>query len=104
MLTLELLDHLDSMRPFGHGFEEPKFGLEADIESVRYYPDKITKKPKHTAISIVTSEGAIEKIMFFNDVHEDLKEAARAKFIVSTSRNQWQGIRTGGCASDTHPR
>ena len=92
MTSLELLDHLESMRPFGHCFEEPVFRLEAPIDDVVFYKDKTTKEPKHTAVTVQLGGRVKQKIMFFNEVHEDLVAAKKAEFLVTASRNTWQGM------------
>ena len=89
LLDLPLTDHLEHLRPFGHQFEEPLFHLEAEIESTVFYNDKKTGMPRHTAVSI-KHENAY-KIMFFNEVFEDLKTAKKAHFLVTAGRNFWRG-------------
>ncbi len=90
-LDLSLLDHLEKLRPFGHGFEEPIFRLGSKIEEVRYYPDKKTNLPKHTAVFVRSKGTRPEKIMFFNEVLSDLADLDSANFLVSMSRNTWMG-------------
>jgi single-stranded-DNA-specific exonuclease len=87
LVDVELLEYLLPLRPFGHGFEEPVFKLEATVQNVRHYKDKVTGAPKHTAIEI----GDRQKIMFFNEVHEDLMAGQKANFLVTASQNVWQG-------------
>lgn len=89
LLDLSLTDHLEHLRPFGHQFEEPLFRLEADIENITFYKDKKTGVPKHTAVSIRHSNA--DKIMFFNEVFEELKSAKKAHFLVTAGRNFWRG-------------
>lgn len=90
-LGLSLLDHLEKLRPFGHSFEEPIFFLRQRIDEVRFYNDKKTKKPKHTAVFVKGIGQKAEKIMFFNQVLLDLESVERAKFLVSLSKNTYQG-------------
>ncbi len=92
LTDLRLSEILDNLKPFGHGFEEPRFCLEAEIEDVRFYKDKITGAPKHTAVQIKGPAGKSQKVMFFNDVHEELLGAHSAKFLVSASKNHWRGV------------
>jgi single-stranded-DNA-specific exonuclease len=87
-LTLELMDCLSEMRPFGHGFEEPRFLVDCEIAKTRFYCDKETGVAKHTAVEI---KGKPLKIMFFNEVHPLLEKASRAQFLVTVSKNFWQG-------------
>lgn len=91
MTDLSLTDELDSMKPFGHGFLEPKFCIDAEIASTRFYNDKQTGEPRHTAVTICGARGALQKVMFFNEVHKELVGARRGKFVVSASRNKFRG-------------
>lgn len=94
LMSLDLIYVLDRLKPFGHGFEEPKFCIRAKILGTRFYNDKKTGKPKHTAVSISGKGGFAQKLMFFNEVHEDLREAKEAAFVVSASRNTFRGETT----------
>ena len=93
LATLALAEQLDGLKPFGHGFEEPKFLLEADIASGRFFYDKETGEPRHTCVMIHAggSGKPPQKVMFFNEVHADLTTARKAKFIVSASRSTYRG-------------
>jgi single-stranded-DNA-specific exonuclease len=91
LANLGLADILDSMKPFGHGFDEPKFCLEGVVLGVDYYNDKQTGKPRHTAVLVEGYRQMPQKIMFFNEVVEDLTPESRARFVVSASRNHFQG-------------
>ena len=91
MTSLALADQLDSLKPFGHGFEEPKFMVDAEIQSVRFFNDKETGEPRHTCVMIRGASGATEKVMFFNEAHKELQGARRASFVVSASRNTFRG-------------
>ena len=73
------------MKPFGHGFEEPKFLIEGEIIDCKYY------KNRHTAVSLQTGSHGVQKILFFNEVHESLSKSKQAKFIVTASKNLFQG-------------
>ncbi len=87
-LTLELMECLSAMRPFGHGFEEPRFLLDCEIAKTRFYCDKETGAAKHTAVEL---RGKPLKVMFFNEVHTALEGVSRAKFLVTASKNVWRG-------------
>lgn len=91
LLSLELSDHLESMKPFGHGFEEPKFMVSAEVVGARFFFDKETGEPKHTMAMIRGGGSQPQKVMFFNEVHNELLSAKRADFIVSASRNVFRG-------------
>ena len=85
------MDHLSPLRPFGHGFEEPIFKVQAEIEDVRFYKDRETAKPKHTAVFIASRGKQAQKILFFNEVHLALADLDRASFLITSSRQNWQG-------------
>ncbi len=91
LLSLDLVDKLDLLKPFGHGFEEPLFAIEAEITSVRFLRDKQSGEAKHTQVFIEAMNGMSHKIMFFNEVYEDLQAHSRARFLVSVTRNAFRG-------------
>lgn len=91
LLSLELSDQLEEMKPFGHGFEEPRFKVDAEVLGGRFFFDKETGEPKHTVAMIRGRGNTPQKVMFFNEVHHDLIAAKRAQFIVSASRNVFRG-------------
>ncbi len=91
LAEISLTEHLDELKPFGHGFEEPRFRLDTKILGTQFYCDKDTGERKHTAVKIPGPRGRTQKIMFFNEVHPELEKCERAKFVVSASRNTFQG-------------
>lgn len=91
LTSLDLAHAIDGLKPFGHGFEEPVFCLEAEIKNVRFYRDRMTGEPKHTAVSIVNAARREQKIMFFNEVHEELEFLPKASFLVTASKNFFRG-------------
>lgn len=94
LLDLPLYDQLSPLKPFGHGFETPRFCIEANVMAVEYYRDKLTGEKKHTAIKI-RGEGSTEhKVMFFNDVHAGINKGQTAKFLVTVSKNSFRGNTT----------
>ena len=90
LLDYDLLDCLDVLKPFGHGFDEPIFQITATVASQRYYNDKATGKPKHTALQ-VDCGGRVLKLLFFNEVIEDLEVGTQHAFLVTVSRNVFRG-------------
>ncbi len=94
LTQLPLADALDELKPFGHGFEEPRFRLDATILDVRFFNDKVTGEPRHTAVTIQGARGAPQKLMFFNEAHRELQGASAASFVVSASRNTFRGVTT----------
>ncbi|RYZ59492.1 MAG: hypothetical protein EOP07_03770 [Proteobacteria bacterium] len=91
LLDLSLAQSLDGLKPFGHGFEEPLFCIEAEIKNVRFLLDKASGAPKHTSIQIDTESGSPQKLMFFNEVHEELEFMKRARFLVYATKNTFRG-------------
>ena len=91
LVSLDLAASLKSMKPFGHGFEEPSFEVEAPIVGVRFYNDKQTGEPRHTAVTVQLGEYRRERIMFFNEVFSELEKLNKAKFLFSVSENTFRG-------------
>lgn len=91
MATLDLTQELDALKPFGHGFEEPKFCIESEIKQVTFYNDKQTGEPRHTCIMLSGANNRPQKLMFFNEVHKDLLSAKRGRFVISCGRSTWRG-------------
>lgn len=88
---LTLCDTLDEMKPFGHGFEEPLFAIEAPVTDIRFYNDKTTGEKRHTAVFLRGATSRPLKVMFFNEVLGDLKAGARARFLVRAQANTFRG-------------
>jgi len=91
LLSLDLVSHLEGLKPFGHQFEAPKFRIECEPTDVTYYKDRDTFEPKHTAITIKLPHGPTQKILFFNQVHKDIESRSRYSFLVTASRNFFRG-------------
>lgn len=92
LASLDLATRLDGLKPFGHGFEEPRFCLESEIIHAQFYNDKETGEPKHTALTIRGASGRPQKVMFFNEVHPELSHAQAVRLVVSASRNTFRGV------------
>jgi single-stranded-DNA-specific exonuclease len=90
-LSLRLVDLLDDLRPFGHGFEEPRFLISTELLSWTYYNDKSTQKPKHTALTVAGPEGP-QKVMCFGQVIEGLEEGVDVQVLVNAQRNFFRGM------------
>ena len=90
LLNLNIIETLDSLKPFGHCFEEPKFGLTLPVKKVQYFFDKVTGTPKHTCVIAQTVQGE-QKILFFNEVITDIAPNEKYSFVVSLSRNVFRG-------------
>lgn len=91
LLQLDLAQSLDGLKPFGHGFEEPLFEIEADIKQVRFLLDKGTGEPKHSSVLIDVGHGRTQKVLFFHEVFDDLEYVKRAKFLVYAGKNTFRG-------------
>ena len=85
LVDLPLVQLMEDMKPFGHGFEEPKFLIEGEIVDCQFY------KNRHTAVTIKAGKSGTHKIMFFNEVIESLANSEKARFIVTASKNNFQG-------------
>ena len=92
LLDLRLLGELDDMKPFGHGFQEPVFRIDAEVVDTQHYRDKVTGVPRHTAIHVKRPDGRRDKIMFFSDVITDLPSHRALPFLVTASRNTFRGV------------
>lgn len=96
MLSLSLLDVLDPLRPYGHGFEEPRFCIKGQIGAIDFYRDRDTGAPRHTVVTLAGghTSGPREKIKFFNHVETSLEPGQSVRFIVSAERNTFRGRTT----------
>lgn len=90
LIDFEILDVLGEMKPFGHGFEEPKFLVEGVLTSVQILKDRLTGVPKHSSLLFQGSDHVTHKVMFFNRVIP-MERGDRVKMIVSLGQNMWQG-------------
>lgn len=95
LLNVQLADLLQELKPFGHGFEEPVFQLSGKVSRVQFYQDKVTGEPKHTAVFLDVSTAGRQqqplKIMFFNEVIEELEWQEQAAFLVTFGKNTYRG-------------
>ena len=90
LLSLSVMDTLDGMKPFGHGFEEPKFKLSLPVKRVQYFFDKVTGAARHTCLHVDVGTRQ-QKILFFNDVLTGIEPNQLHSFVVSFSRNTFRG-------------
>ncbi|MGE0174781.1 MAG: DHH family phosphoesterase [Oligoflexales bacterium] len=91
LMNLKLVDTLEDLKPFGHGFEEPRFVVAGNVKQIQFYNDKVTGQPKHTAIFLTGEHGNSQKIMFFNETLTQLRTHSMARFLVSLSKNRFAG-------------
>ena len=94
LCTLQLLEQLDDLKPFGMGFAEPKFVVSGDILATQFYRDRHTGEPAHTAVSLRGAGNRPTKVIFFNEVHTELQQAAHASFVVTASANNFRNVPT----------
>ncbi len=94
LCSLQLLDQLQGMKPFGMGFSEPKFVVSGDIIAKQFYRDRNTGEPAHTAVSLRGAGDRPTKVIFFNEVHAELQVATRAAFVVTASANNFRNVPT----------
>ncbi len=94
LCTLQLLDQLEDMKPFGMGFAEPKFVVSGEILATQFYRDRNTGEPAHTAVSLRGHNNRPTKVIFFNEVHAELQLATRASFVVTASANNFRNVPT----------
>ena len=90
-LNLDLARRLSSLRPFGHGFDQPRFAIDARVDSVEYYRDKQTGEPRHTVINIGGAGRQKLKVKYFNSVFTDLVPRQEIRCLVTAEEDSWQG-------------
>ncbi len=94
LIRFELLPELEGLKPFGHGFEEPKFCIEASVTRCDIYNDKTTGDPRHTFVTIQTPHAGPQKIKFFNEVHDVFQTmplGQKVRFLVSVEKDTYRG-------------
>lgn len=85
-VTLELIHEIDSLRPFGQGFESPVFGLSAfDVDKVIYMGDG-------SHLKLVNFDTALELVMFKHaDNYREMGEPTRVKALGTPKINSFRG-------------
>ena len=81
--NLRLFEQLDDLRPFGLGFEEPKFVITGKVVDTRYYRDRVTNKETHTAVRLEVAAGQVMRVMLFNEVCREIEDAPAVSFVVT---------------------
>ena len=92
LCSLALLDKLDEMKPFGLGFSEPKFVISGKVVDTKFYNDRLSNQPAHTAVTLTMHDNQPMRIMFFNEVHHELKDITDASFIVTAQKNRFRNV------------
>ena len=90
LVSFDLVACLDGLKPFGHGFEEPVFMVASTIKDLRYYNNKETGEPKHTAVTMDIGGRYGEKVMFFNQVLP-LQKGEYIEVLLSASKSYFRG-------------
>lgn len=85
-VTLELIHEIDSLRPFGQGFESPVFGLSAfDVDKVIYMGDG-------SHLKLVNFDTALELVMFKHaDNYREMGEPTKVKALGTPKINSFRG-------------
>lgn len=90
-LTVELVEKIDQLEPFGPGNESPIFLLKGEVVGRR----ELGEEGKHLALEIKNKNKIIKVVGFF--VPEEWKEIMTGEMVVvkiSLMINQWQGEKT----------
>jgi single-stranded-DNA-specific exonuclease len=96
LLGLPLAESIHALRPFGHGFEAPRFLLEATPVGRRIIRDKASQTPKHTLLTILDSTRREATIKLWNTVSDELQAGRPARFIVSPEKDTYRGVTSLG--------
>ncbi len=91
-LNLKLLETVESCKPFGNGFEEPRFLLNGIVEKFSFLNNKLTGEPKHSQVFLRLNSYSAVKIMFFNEVLDMLENGLRVTILTSIQRNVFRGV------------
>ena len=83
-MSTDIFDVFDDLKPFGNGFSKPVFKIVSDVQDVKIY------KNKHTAV-VVDGKYGVQKIMFFNQVLNDIIIGEKAEFVVNMGKNYFNG-------------
>jgi single-stranded-DNA-specific exonuclease len=94
LATPALGEVLNRWKPYGNSFEEPRFLVEGQIESVQFYNDKISGERKHTALQLKGQSGPARKVVFFNEVIDSLENKKQLQCIVSAKNGTFRGTQS----------
>ena len=89
-LSVELLDELSKLEPFGEGNQEPKFKLEKmKVIEVR----KVGKDENHLRLVVEDKKGNRFTSISFNSPKEwlEIKPDETLDLVISLTRNEWNG-------------
>ncbi len=91
--TLETVEHVRRLAPFGEGNPEPRFGIRGALVAGR--PKLMGSGSDHLAFTLRTPTGAIRVIAFRQSRHFELVASGAPLDLVATPVvNEWRGTRT----------
>jgi single-stranded-DNA-specific exonuclease len=91
LAKIPLANEVEKWKPYGNSFEEPRFRVSGKILGVQFYADKTTGEKKHTAIRLSQGGSPPQKLLFFNEVIEELENQENAAFLVSVKKDAFRG-------------
>ncbi len=91
LISVGLAKEVDKWKPYGNGFEEPRFRVKGKILSVQFYNDKETGERKHTALLLGDDKRRSQKVLFFNDVIDGLEGQSEVSVLVSAKKDIYRG-------------
>lgn len=95
LLNIDLVNTIDSLRPFGHKYPDPRFVIKGKIDSIKILNKKELEKdiwsnkpptPLHTKLVVSGSE-----VMLFNTIIPNIEEGLEIELLVSAHRNIFRG-------------
>ena len=92
LLNLTLLETIESCKPFGNGFEEPRFIVAGHVEKFSFLNNKLTGEAKHSQVFLRLNAHLVIKVMFFNEVLCELEPGQKVTALVSVHRNVFRGV------------
>jgi single-stranded-DNA-specific exonuclease len=94
LISMDSLALLDQLKPYGHGFEEPKFLVTGRIKNLRHFLDKETQAPKHTSLTLEANQAPFTQqvnAIFFNTVIPLPQPSTPIKIVATLNRNTYKG-------------
>lgn len=89
-LNHNLLESIDRLKPFGHGFPEPIFKIKGTVSQSTFYSDKVTGERKHTCLFIKDTYLKPFKVLFFNNVYDGFSLGKEVELLVTVQKNYWR--------------
>ena len=91
LVSLQGAKSLSFLQPYGMDFRKPTFCVDATIDEVKFYKDKETGEPRHTAFHVKLGNGRKERVVFFNRVIEGELAQKSAAFVVEMEVSHFRG-------------